>query len=80
MTLQPPLNGTASAEWASFCLNPAAPIDAWSLAICFDGPLTQEACARMVTQLRLHDRISARVLESQRLSRQVLRNPIRRRI
>lgn len=75
MTSQPPLDGAASAGWVSFCLDPAASIDASNLAVCFDGRLTQEACARMAAQPRLHDRISAQVLESLLLSRQLLPEP-----
>lgn len=61
----------ADAGWDAFVTQPALYIEPSRLAVCFDGMVDSELCARLKTSRRLEERLSRLVHSRYRLSRTV---------
>lgn len=61
----------ADAGWDAFVTQPALYIEPLRLAMCFDGAVDSELCARLKTSRRLEERLSRLVHSRYRLSRTI---------
>jgi hypothetical protein len=61
----------ADAGWEAFVTQPALYIEPSRLAVCFDGMVSVELCARLKTSLRLEERLSGLVHSRYGLARAV---------
>jgi hypothetical protein len=62
---------SADAVWDAFVTQPAFYIEPSRLAVCFDGMVSPELCARLGTSLRLEERLSGLVLSRYGLARAI---------
>jgi hypothetical protein len=64
-------NSGADAGWDAFVTQPARYIEPSRLAVCFDGMVDPELCARLKSSLRIEDRLSGLVYSRYGLARTI---------